>query len=243
MMNRKRYYNSFFEQIQEYKQEKGSEDFQGLFNNNHHILGAGVFAAFLSFFVFGGYFNQFLPEQNVSDLAAYIRTDNRLAADVFRVDRSSADVGAVTVPGTEVFPLDDGVVDAARVKSSDGERPYLELSQTKSGYLKFTFPESKPEDVLKLYLWVESGDGNSIQLGWTEDVNWSESLLTYESAPEAVTLDIEPVFDETTGAYVFDITEYASGARAFALKVNATSNTVIYARESSTRSPRLSVMN
>jgi hypothetical protein len=107
--------------------------------------------------------------------------------------------------------------------------------------LKFAFADSEPDDVLKLYLWVESGDGNSIKLGWTEDVNWSERLLTYESAPETVDLDIDPVYDKRTGAYVFDITEYVSGSSAFALKVSVPSNTVIYARESSTRSPRISV--
>jgi hypothetical protein len=117
MVNRKRYYNSFFEQIQEYKQDNGGQGIRELFDSNYRIMGAGVFAAFLSFFVFGGYFNQFIPDQNVSDLAEYVRVDSRLAADVFRVDRSSADVGPVSVPGTEVFPLDDGVVDAARMEN------------------------------------------------------------------------------------------------------------------------------
>lgn len=244
MNMRRRYYNSFFDHINEYKSGHNTET-EGpkvphLFGDS--IVRLGLVASVVAVGVFGGYFQQLLPNASTDSVVSYFRTDSIPVSNVFKADSSFASEIMSTIEGTQVLPSDDGYTDPKSPRVSYGNQPYLSVSSAegRTAYLKFNLANVTTRSSVLLYVFPASDSSSILTLSTVADNLWNEDLLTAESAP--------PVGQVTSSVQVkpglpvvFDVTRLI-GTRntvSFAVSTGDSASVSVYSKEFSEYAPRL----
>lgn len=185
MINRKRYYNSFFDQINEYKQNKHPTHQSSNFIHEH-TLAAGLLASGLIVALFGGFNSLAVPGFFGGERVALVRTESRPAFNFVSNLQEADDSFASEPDGSFVIPSQDAHSDVRNRRANFGFDSVLYAGgapQARS-FLSFdvTSLDSREDLVLKLYP-VTSFSGTIVVSAGSADELWEEDTLTAESMP------------------------------------------------------------
>lgn len=240
MNMRRRYYSSFFDQLNEYKNAEGNkpQESPNIFSDN--LIRLGIFASVLSLAIFGGYLGNVLPKSSESTSLGYFRTDSQPVFNIFKADSSFASEYVDDIEGVQVVSSEDSYVTVDRPKVSYGEEAYLiAFGSGNRIYLKFDLPDVEYGSVF-LYVYPASGSTGSLNLSGVANNLWDEELLTFESAPiQGEVISAMPL--EQGKPVIFDVTRLVNGRRSvsFALSSPEGQQVTVYSKEFSAYAPRL----
>ncbi len=250
MNPRQNFYSSVFDQIMNYKKERE-------FNSDHNflfdpIVGLGLFATVLVVGVFSGYLPS-LPQLGVkqSSSTAFIKSEERAAADVFSPDNSNAaeNPNGVNVSSLVVVSSEDSYVGADAPQKSYGSEGSLKINKSpqRIAFLKFKVPADTKYSKVLLRVNPKDSNDNGGVLSVLSDNLWSERLLTFDSKPvqgEFVVGLIGPVSARV--AKTIDVTSYIQPGKTYTFKIatEGAESVDYYSRESSSESsPALVFVN
>lgn len=187
MINRKRYYNSFFDQINEYKSNKHDSHSEP-HDIHHHTLGVGLFASVMVVALFGGLNSLSLPSFFGREQVVFVKSESRPAFSFSNSLRQADDSFASELSGNTVIPVQDAYSDATNRRSNYGGESVLFAggAQQARAFLKYSTKSLKSREDLVLKLYPSAAFSGTITVyALPTDVLWEEDTLTGESAPNS----------------------------------------------------------
>lgn len=242
MNMRRRYYNSFFDHINEYKNSQNHSEPKDMNLLSDNIFRLGLVASFITVFTFGGYFKSFLPSESSVSYVPYQKVESKPAVNVFKADASFASEYVTEIMGEQVLASQDSYVDNKAPRVSYGEESYLITSGNADtvAFLQFDINDVQSRQEIMLYVFPTADASGSLRLATVTNNLWEEDLLTSESAPEYGTV-VSTMPIEAGKPVIFDVTRIVGNRNAASFAVLSDEGTTVslYSKEFSEYAPRL----